>query len=102
MTDSTFIHACTRSHFRLSETLWTVVRQALLSMRFSRQEYWSELQCPAPRDLPDSGTDPTSLMPPGLAATFFSATTTWEAKVCGLVPCISQLWHLRPRELKTQ
>ena len=26
-------------------TLWTVARQAPLSMRFSRQEYWSELPC---------------------------------------------------------
>ena len=36
--------ACVLSHFnhgRLSATPWTVVRQAPLSMRFSRQEYWS-------------------------------------------------------------
>ena len=34
---------------------WTVARQALLSMRFSRQEYWSGLPFPPPGDLPDPG-----------------------------------------------
>ena len=27
-------------------------------MGFSRQEYWSELPCPAPGDLPDPGFNP--------------------------------------------
>ena len=31
--------------------------QALLSTGFSRQEYWSGLLCPPPRDLPDSGME---------------------------------------------
>ena len=31
--------------------LWTVALQAPLSMGFSRQEYWSELPFPTPRDL---------------------------------------------------
>ena len=29
--------------------------QAALSMEFSRQEYWSGLQCPPPGDLPNPG-----------------------------------------------
>ena len=40
------------SHFSrvwLFVTLWTVARQAPLSMRFSRQEHWSGLPCPEPR-----------------------------------------------------
>ena len=37
---------------------WTVVCQALLSMAFSWQEYWSGLPCPPPGDLPDAGIDP--------------------------------------------
>ena len=41
-------------------TLWTVARQAPLSMGISRQEYWSGLPFPPPRDLPDPGTEPTS------------------------------------------
>ena len=28
---------------------------------FSRQEYWSQLACPLPRDLPNSGIKPRSL-----------------------------------------
>ena len=34
---------------------WTVAHQALLSMGFSRQEYWRVLPCTPPGDLPDAG-----------------------------------------------
>ena len=34
-----------------------IAHQASLSMRFSRQEYWSELPCPPPGDLPDPGVE---------------------------------------------
>ena len=37
----------------LFATLWTVIRQAPLSMGFSRQEYWSGLPCPRPGNLPN-------------------------------------------------
>ena len=46
------------SHVQLFETLWTVAHQAPLSMGFSRQEYWSELPCSPPGDLPDPGIEP--------------------------------------------
>ena len=42
------------SHFSrvwLFMTLWTIARQAPLSMGFSRQEYWNRLLCPPPGDL---------------------------------------------------
>ena len=39
----------------LFATPWTIARQALLSMGFFRQEYWSGLQFPSPGDLPDPG-----------------------------------------------
>ena len=42
-------------------TPWTVASQALLSIGFSRQEYWSGLPFPSPGDLPESGIKPTSL-----------------------------------------
>ena len=38
-------------------TLWTVARQSPLSMGFPRQEYWSGLPCPPPRDLLDPGIE---------------------------------------------
>ena len=36
-------------------TLWTGVCQALFSMEFSRQEYWSGFPFPTPRDRPEPG-----------------------------------------------
>ena len=42
------------SHVPLFVTLWTVARQAPLSMGFSRQEHWSGLPRPPPGDLPDT------------------------------------------------
>ena len=42
-------HNCVLSCFsyvRLFVTPWTVAHQALLSVGFSRQEYWSGLPCP--------------------------------------------------------
>ena len=40
-------------------------------MTFSRQEYWNELPCPLPEDLPYPGTEPTSPESPALAGGFF-------------------------------
>ena len=45
---------------QLFVTLWTVARQAPLSMGFSRQEHWSGLPCHPPGDLSDPGTEPVS------------------------------------------
>ena len=42
------------------ETPWTVALQALLSMEFSRQQYWSRLSFRSPGDLPDPGVEPSS------------------------------------------
>ena len=36
------------SHVLLFVTLWTVAHQTPLSMKFSRQEYWSGLPLPSP------------------------------------------------------
>ena len=41
-------------------TPWTVAHQALLSVGFSRQEYWSRFPCPPPGDLPNPGIEPSS------------------------------------------
>ena len=46
------------SHVLLFATPWTVAYQAPLSVRFSRQEYWSGLPFPSPGDLPDPGIQP--------------------------------------------
>ena len=41
-------------------TPWTVAHQACLFMGVSRQESWSGLPLPSPRDLPDPGIEPWS------------------------------------------
>ena len=40
-----------------SSTPWTIARQALLSIGFSRQEYWSGLPFLSPGDLFDPGIE---------------------------------------------
>ena len=42
------------------DCMGTVARQAPPSMGSSRQEYWSGLPFPSPKDLPDPGIEPRS------------------------------------------
>ena len=56
------------SHVQLLVTPWTIAHQAPLSMRFSRQEYWSGLPFPSLGDLPNPGIKPRS---PALQADSF-------------------------------
>ena len=56
----------------LFATLWTVTRQAPLSLGFPRKEYWIGLPFPPPKDLPDPGTEPVSPASPALADRFFT------------------------------
>ena len=58
---------------------WMVALQAPLSMEFSRQEYWSGLSRPLSGDLPNPGTEPTSLISPTLAGGLFTTSAIWEA-----------------------
>ena len=60
------------SHVQLFSTPWTVAHQAPQSMEFPRQEYWSGLPFPSPRDLPDPGIEPSSLTSPVLAGGFLT------------------------------
>ena len=87
------------SHVRLFITLWTIARQASLSMGFIRQEYWSVLPCPPPGDLPDPEINPSSLMSPALAGRFLTTSATWEANLLSVLykikipraPCLHTL-----------
>ena len=66
----TRIHACGLSCFSpvwFFETTWAVAHQAPLSLRFSRQEYWSGLSCSPLKDLPNPGIKLMSLTSPALA-----------------------------------
>ena len=65
-----------------SLTLWDPMdcgHQALLSLGFPRQEYWSGLPCPSLGDLLDPGIEPVSLRSPALAGGFFTTGATREA-----------------------
>ena len=64
------------SRARFFATLWTVARQAPLSMGSSRQEYWSGLPCPPLEYLPDPGIEPVSLTSPVLAGMFVTTSAT--------------------------
>ena len=66
---------CMFQCYSLFATLWTVVLQAPLSMRFSRQEYWSRLSFSSPRDLPDPKIKTES---PALAGGCFTTWVTWK------------------------
>ena len=70
------------SRVQLFVTPWTVAWQSPLSIRFSRQGYWSGLPFPFPGDLPDPGIEPGSPAlqadslppePPGKPPTLFSS-----------------------------
>ena len=64
------------THVELFVTPWTVACQALLSMEFSRQEYWSVLPFPPPGDLPNLGIKTQSLGSPALAGESFTSSAT--------------------------
>ena len=56
----------------LFAALWTVARQAPLSMGFSRKEYWRGLPFPFPGDLPDPVIEPASPVSSTLAGGFLT------------------------------
>ena len=74
------VHACTKS-LESCQTFCDPMGyswQASPSMGFSRQEYWNGLPRPPPEDLPDPGTEPSSLTSLALEGRFFITSTTWE------------------------
>ena len=85
--------ACVLSCFscvQLFVTLWTVAYQAPLSTESSRQEYWSGLPCPPPRDLLHQGIKLAPFMSPALAGGVFTTSllglnlSHWPVMVTGI------------------
>ena len=73
------------SHFsrvQLFPTLCLLPARLLCLWGFSRQEYWSRLACPPPRDFPNPGIKAESLLSPALADGFFTTSATWEIPKC--------------------
>ena len=79
---------------QLFETPLTVARQGLLSMRFSRQKYWSVLPCPSPGELPHPGTEPKSPVSTALAGRFFTIQPPGKPKVCA---GLAKVWEAHPK-----
>ena len=67
---------CELNHVWLFAIPWTVVHNAPLSMGFPRQEYWSGLPFPPPRDLPHRVMEPLSVASPASAIGFFTTSST--------------------------
>ena len=68
---------------------WTTVRQAPVSMEFSRQGYWSGLPSPAPRNLPYPWIKPTSPVSPAFQENSFTAEIQGKPLVT-LPPCVKK------------
>ena len=64
-----------------SQTPWTVVHQAPLSLEFSTKEYWSGLSFPPPGDFPDLGMGP--LPPESPALVVFCTTPPGKTMIKG-------------------
>ena len=85
------MHVKLLSSVQLFARLWTVACQVLLSIEFFRQEYWRELPCPSPRDLPDLGIKAASLTSPALAGGFLTTSATWEDQTLWMKYCLLKL-----------
>ena len=66
------MRVCVLSHIWLFVTLWTIVYQVPLSLRFPRQGNWSGLPFPTPGGLLDPGIKPKSPASPASAGRFFT------------------------------
>ena len=63
-------------------TPWTVACLALLSMGFSRQEYWTGLPFPSPGDLPYPGIESETLLSPTFAGGFLTTAPPGKPLLC--------------------
>ena len=74
----------------------TTDHQTPLSMGFSRQEYWSGLPFPPPRDLPNPGAEPASPAYPALAGRFFTTEPPVPCLVAQSCPALCDLMGCSP------
>ena len=80
----------------VSDSLWPHgLHQASLSMGLSRQEYWSDLPCPSPGDLPDPGIELLSFASFALGSGFFTIAIPKKgnAKECSNYCTIALISH---------
>ena len=65
-------YVCVRSVMSDCDPMDYSLLDSILSMGFSRQEYWNGLPFPPSGDLPNPGIKPVSLESPALAGRFFT------------------------------
>ena len=82
---------CSVAQVSGSATPWTVACQAPESMGFSRQEYWSGLPFPTPRDLPNPEMEPECPVASVLAGGFLTTAPLGKD-----IPCVLGTFHLLP------
>ena len=80
------MHVQSPSCAGLFATPWTAVHQATLSKGFFRQEYWSGLPFPLPKDLLNPGIKPVS---PALAGRFLTTEPPAYLKKSQLDPDVT-------------
>ena len=78
-------------------TARAVALQAPLSIEFPRQDYWSGLLFPPPKDLPNPGIKPTS---PALAGRLFTTVPPGKPYSYHMTQGL-KLLGIYPREMKT-
>ena len=90
------MHVCDQSLSRVQfyATPWTVAYQALLSMGFSREEYWSGLPFPTAGDLPEPGIEPESL---ALAGGFLTTEPPENSVKYFICNSIQKHFHKKPQ-----
>ena len=71
------------SHVQLFATPWTIAHYALLTMEFSRQEYWSGWPISFPWVLPDPGIEPRSPVLQADSSPFATSRKTQAQGVTG-------------------
>ena len=72
------VGVCILNSVWLFVTPWIAVHPAPLPLELSRQGYWSGLSSPTPRDFPNPGIKPLSLVSPTLACRFFTIVPPWK------------------------
>ena len=78
--------------FVTPRTILYTVRQAPLSMGFSRQEYWSGLPFPTLGDLPDPGMKPVFLVSPKLAGGLFTTESPGKPHILSYICTTAWSW----------
>ena len=83
----------------MSDSCDHMANQALLSMEFSRQGYWSGFLFPSPRDLPEPGIEPVSYVSCFIGGLFTTEPPGSPGLCTSKVPVFLPWWGFLPLSL---